>query len=151
MEEHTTSINDLPQPDINLPYHSDLPEHQVRHSMREMDPSIPMQMQPKQLSKPDNSDMDIRPMSQILDGRPNDKLKDIHKVIILATIFFMLFTDLKVKSYIINILVVIFGGFLRTSGGGTAKMGWIFYSVVFGLSLFITVSIIDISAYSLPF
>jgi hypothetical protein len=150
--EHTTSINDLPPPDINLPVSYDLPEQTIRHSVREMDPNIPIQMPPQQLMKPISNE-ELKPPSNIIsDTRSNnDKVKDIHKVIILATIFFMLFTDLKVRTYIINILVVIFGDFLRTAGGGTSKMGWIFYSFVFGLSLFVTVSVIDISAYSLPF
>lgn len=149
--ENTTSINDLPPADINLPSNYDLPEQHIRHSMREMDPNIPIQMPPTQLIKPESND-EIKPSHTILkQSRNNEKIKDIHKVIILATIYFMLFTDIKVRSYIINILVVIFGDFLRTPGGGTSKMGWVFYSLVFGLILFITVSVIDISAYSLPF
>ncbi len=150
--ENTTSINDLPPPDINLPTSYDLPEQTVRHSMRDMDPNIPIQMPPPQFTKPPSTE-EIKPSNTILkNSRGNrDNIKDIHKVIILATVYFMLFTDIKVRSYIINILVVIFGDFLRTPGGGTSKMGWIFYSIVFGLSLLITVSMIDISAYSLPF
>jgi hypothetical protein len=148
--ENTTSINDLPPPDINLPNGYDLPEHTVRQSMRDMDPNIPIQMPPPQYMKPP-SEEELKPANSILKTTSRDNIKDIHKVIILATIYFMLFTDLKVRSYVINILVVIFGDFLRTPGGGTSKMGWIFYSIVFGLSLYITVSIIDISAYSLPF
>jgi hypothetical protein len=115
-----------------------------------MDPQIPIQMPPPQYMKPP-SEEPLTPASSILKATPKDNIKDIHKVIILATIYFMLFTDIKVRSYVINILVVIFGDFLRTPGGGTSKMGWIFYSLVFGLSLYITVSIIDLSAYSLPF
>jgi len=118
--------------------------------MREMDPNIPIQMPPPQLPRPPSNEP-TKAVASILKQSPRDKLKDIHKVIILATVYFLLFTDIKVRSYIINILVVIFGNFLKTAGGGTSKMGWIFYSIVFGLSLFITVSIIDISAYSLPF
>lgn len=150
--ENTTSINDLPPPDINLPVNYDLPEQQIRHSMREIDENIPIQIPPRQLMKPEDNN-DTKPVKSILkDSRQNnEKLKDIHKVIILATIYFMLFTDIKVRTYIINILVVIFGDFLRTSGGGTSKMGWIFYSFVFGLVLLITVSVIDISSYSLPY
>ena len=149
--EHTTSINDLPPPDINLPVNYDLPEQTVRHSVRDMDPNIPIQMPPQQLLKP--PDEETADVHSVLKNTSlnNNSIKDIHKVIILATIYFMLFTDIKVRSYVINILVVIFGDFLRTPGGGTSKMGWIFYSMVFGLALFITVSVIDISAYSLPF
>ncbi len=152
MEEHTTSINDLPAPDLNFPSNHDLPEHNIRQSQQRMDENVYIQMPPPQLPKPP-SDEDIKPVKNILkDKRLNqDTIKDIHKVIILATIYFMLLTDLKVKNYIINILVVIFGDFLRTPGGGTSKIGWVFYSFVFGLILLITVSIIDISSYSLPF
>jgi hypothetical protein len=142
--ENTTSINSLPPPDANLPYNFDLPEQQVRHSSREIDTEIPLQMPPEQLEKPTQ---DI-PKPKKIKG---ETLKDIHKVIILSTIYFMLFTDIKVRSYIINILVVIFGKFLRNAGGGTSKIGWIFYSIIYGLVLLATVSIINVSSYSLPF
>ena len=140
-------------PDINLPVSYDLPEQHIRHSSREMDREIPIEMAPRQLINPDSIENNVSTSLNILkNGRDNNnKLKDIHKVIILATIYFMLFTDIKVRTYIINILVVIFGDFLRTPGGGTSKMGWIFYALVFGLVLFITVSVIDISSYSIPF
>jgi len=76
-------------------------------------------------------------------------LKEKHKIVILAMVFFLLFSDTKVKIYFMNILVVIFGDTLRTSGGGTSKLGLIAYTLLFGLTLFVIVSAIDLSALSL--
>ena len=76
-------------------------------------------------------------------------LQEKHKIILLAVVFFLLFSDTKVKIYFMNILVVIFGESLRTSGGGTSKIGLIAYSILFGITLFTVVSAIDLSALSL--
>ena len=79
-------------------------------------------------------------------------MKDSHKIIILATILFLLFSDPKVKAYIMNILEVIFGKFLRTqTGTGTTKIGLAFYASVFGTALLLCVSFIDLSAFKLAF
>jgi hypothetical protein len=150
--EYTTSLNDLPPPDINMPTSYDLPEHNIKHSSREMDDQIQIQREPPRMTKP-QTDEDIEPVNTITKKAINNssRFSDVHKVIILATIYFLLFTDIKVRTYIINILVVIFGNFLRTPLGGTSKIGWVFYSIVFGLSLYSTVSMIDLSSYSLKF
>jgi energy-coupling factor transporter transmembrane protein EcfT len=79
------------------------------------------------------------------------ELKDTHKVIILAIILFLLFSDPKVKAYIMNILEVIFGKFLKSQSGGITKIGLAFYSCVFGIALLVCVSFIDLSAIKLNF
>lgn len=79
----------------------------------------------------------------------NYSLQEKHKIVLLAMVFFMLFGDSKVKIYFMNILVVIFGESLRTSGGGTSKLGLIAYTVLYGITLLTIVSAIDLSALSL--
>jgi hypothetical protein len=76
-------------------------------------------------------------------------LQEKHKIILLAGVVFLLFIDTKVKNYFMNILVVIFGETLRTSGGGTSKIGLVMYSMLFILTLFVVVSGIEMSAMTL--
>ena len=79
------------------------------------------------------------------------ELNDNHKIIVLATILFLLFSDPKVKAYVMNILEVIFGKFLKLQSGGTSKIGLAFYASVFGISLLLCVYFIDLSAVKLAF
>ena len=53
------------------------------------------------------------------------------KLISLASLMFFIFIDSKFKKYIINILIQIFGDFLKTETGGTSKIGNLFYSFTF--------------------
>jgi hypothetical protein len=78
-------------------------------------------------------------------------LKEKHKIIILAILFFIIFSDIKVKTYLVSILVVIFGDFIRITGGGISKVGLLFYSLLYGLALLITVTLIDLSSFKLAF
>ena len=68
----------------------------------------------------------------------------MNKVIILATLFFLLFSDGKVRSYIMSVLIVMFGNTLKTASGGMSKIGLILYSSVYGLSLVVIIYLIDI-------
>ncbi len=144
--EQATNIMDLPI-DHNIPDNYDLPEKNINYTHRGTDDSIKI---PIETSR--EKQVRFAPSTkELIESPPSEGLKDIHKVIILATIFFLLFSDTKVKSYLVNILVVIFGDFLRTSGGSTSKIGLAFYSVLYGLTLFILTSIIDISALKFAF
>ncbi len=144
--EQATNIMDLPI-DNNIPDNYDLPEKNINYTHRATDDSIKI---PIETSK--EKQVRFAPNTKdIIPTQPTDSLKDIHKVIILSTIFFLLFSDTKVKSYLINILVVIFGDFLRTSGGGTTKVGLVFYSVLYGITLFIITTFIDLSALKFAF
>jgi hypothetical protein len=43
-----------------------------------------------------------------------------------------------------EILLVIFGNSLKTQSGGISKIGLVFYSTVYGLSLFLLIFFVDI-------
>jgi hypothetical protein len=42
-----------------------------------------------------------------------------------------------------GILIVIFGDILKTSSGGMSKVGLVFYSGVYGMSLFLLILFVD--------
>jgi hypothetical protein len=142
--ENTTNINDLPI-DTNAPNTYDLPENQIRNN-REIDENVVIPETKKVRFE------DPRP-KQIQSPKPPSsyELKEKHKIIILAILFFIIFSDLKVKNYFVSILVVIFGDFIRITGGGISKVGLLFYSLLYGLALLITVTLIDLSAINLAF
>lgn len=134
---NTTNINELPI-DTNPPDNRDLPEQQINSTMSRMiDPSIKIDDGPKRVRFQEDP---------IINKTKGFELKDTHKVIILSMILFLLFSDNKVKNYIMNILEVIFGKFLKSPTGTNTKIGLVFYSVVFGLSLFLCITFIDISS-----
>jgi len=148
MDMNTTNINELPI-DTNPPDNRDLPEQQINSSMSRMiDPSIKIDDGPKRVRFQEDP---------IINKTKRFELKDTHKVIILSMILFLLFSDNKVKNYIMNILEVIFGKFLKSSTGTgtgtntTTKIGLVFYSIVFGLSLFLCITFIDISSIKMAF
>lgn len=144
--EQSTSIMNLPV-DNNIPDNYDLPEKNINYTQRGIDDSIKIPIETSR-EKQVRFSPTIKELTTVTH---NEGIKDIHKTIILATIFFLLFSDTKVKSYLINILVVIFGDFLRNSAGGTTKVGLVFYSILYGITLFIITSMIDLSAFKLAF
>jgi hypothetical protein len=75
----------------------------------------------------------------------------IHKFIILATILFFIFMDKKFNKYILNILIQIFGTFLKTEHGNPSKLGYVFYSIFYGLILLAILTFIDVSSIHLAF
>jgi len=144
--ENTTNINELPM-ETTPPENRNLPEGQINSSINRMiDPNATLR-----------EEKHVRfqevPQSQSQSQHAkNFTLNDNHKVIILATILFLLFSDPKVKSYIMNILEVIFGKFLRSQTGNVpTKIGLAFYATVFGTALLLCVSFIDLSSIKLAF
>jgi hypothetical protein len=138
--ENTTNINDLPI-DTNAPNTYDLPENQLRHNRAPDENVIIQETKKVRFEDPPRK----QTQSQGYD------LKEKHKIIILAILFFMIFSDIKVKAYLVSILVVIFGDFIRITGGGISKIGLGIYSLLYGLALLITVSLIDLSSFKLAF
>jgi hypothetical protein len=134
--ENTTNINDLPI-DNNPPDSMELPEQQLR-----VNPPIDNSV----YLEPEEPKKRVR-----FSGIPEKSsgLQEKHKIILLATLFFLFFSDTKVKIYFMNILVVIFGTALRTPSGGTSKIGLVAYSVLFSTTLLAIVSFIDFSALSI--
>ena len=140
--ENTTNINDLPI-DTNAPNTYDLPENQLRNN-RAPDENVLIQ-ETKKVRFEDTTRP--KPPSQ----SSGYDLKEKHKIIILAILFFIIFSDIKVKTYLVSILVVIFGDFIRITGGGISKVGLLFYSLLYGIALLITVTLIDLSSFKLAF
>ena len=141
--ENTTNINELPL-ESTPPENRNLPEGQLNSSINRMiDPNTTLR----------HEDKHVRFQEPQYQPTLNKRfeLKDTHKVIILASILFLLFSDPKVKAYIMNILEVIFGKFLKLPTGGTSKIGLAFYASVFGTALLVCVSFIDLSAIKLAF
>ena len=135
--ENTTNINDLPI-DNNPPSSMELPEQ----TLRQMQPNPDSQVH---IEADSNKRVRFSPTPE----KSGYTLQEKHKILILAGVLFLLFSDTKVKIYFMNILVVIFGETLRTSGGGTSKIGLVMYSLLFTLTLFLVISVIDLSALSI--
>ncbi len=135
--ENTTNINDLPI-DNNPPASMELPEQEIR-THAPIDNTV--YLEPEEPKK--------RVRFSNIPERKGHMLQEKHKIIILATLFFMLFSDTKVKIYFMNILVVIFGSSLRTPAGGTSKIGLVVYSCLFSSVLLAIVSFIDLSTFSI--
>jgi hypothetical protein len=131
MDQNTTNINELPI-DQNPPENRDLPEQTINSMNRRIidEPEPERRVHFKEPPKPTKTTL--------------YDVSETNKVIILATIFFLLFSDGKVRNYIIEILLVIFGNSLKTQSGGISKIGLVFYSTVYGLSLFLLIFFVDI-------
>jgi len=138
--ENTTNINELPI-ESTPPENRNLPEGQINSSMNRMiDPNATIREEKHVRFQ------EVLPVNK----ESRFELKDTHKVIILSTILFLLFSDPKVKGYVMNILEVIFGKFLK-SEKGTTKIGLAFYACVFGTLLLLCISFIDLSSIKLAF
>ena len=130
MDQNTTNINELPI-DQNPPDNRDLPEQNINNVNRIMsEPEQEKRVHFNELPKPSKTTL--------------YDVSETNKVIILASIFFLLFSDGKVRNYIMGILIVIFGDSLKTTSGGISKIGLVFYSGVYGLSLFLLIFLVDI-------
>lgn len=73
------------------------------------------------------------------------------KLISLASLIFFIFIDNKFKKYIINILTQIFGEFIKTETGGTSKIGNLFYSLTFGVLLYLFTMFVDYTSLQFDF
>lgn len=130
MDQNTTNINELPI-DQNPPENRDLPEQNINNLNRIMtEPEEEKRVRFKEPPRPSKTTL--------------YDVSETNKVIILASIFFLLFSDAKVRNYIMGILIVIFGDSLKTTSGGMSKIGLVFYSGVYGLSLFLLIFLVDI-------
>ena len=132
MDQNTTNINELPI-DPNPPENRDLPENLVHNLDRTIE--VPEKHVTFDQKPPTINNKTTTTLYEI---------SDVNKVIILATLFFLLFSDGKVRSYIMSVLIVMFGNTLKTASGGMSKMGLILYSSVYGLSLVVIIYLIDI-------
>jgi hypothetical protein len=157
MELDTTNISDLP---IN----TNMPPNEQNEQIENMrlntlpitnDKEIVKNdfIQEKKVRFEDNMNPSLEKTDQG-NSKQNDfvfEFKLEYKIIILATFFFFIFMDNKFKKYILNILVQIFGSYLKTELGNMTKLGLFVYSLCFGLLLTGIVSFIDFSSFHLAF
>jgi hypothetical protein len=133
MDQNTTNINELPI-DPNPPENREMP----LDIPRSIDRSLPPDEPERKVQFKENTIINNIPRTTLYE------IDDTHKIIVLATILFLFFSDNKVRNYVMTILVVIFGDMLKTQAGGISKIGLVAYSVVYGLSLFVLVNLIEI-------
>ena len=136
METHTTNIADLPID--HIPQNTELPEN-VIHSQVRMDREVyeePIQ------KVSFNRNVEVRKIVE------HSKIRDIDKIIIVATLLFIVLNDPMIKNYIMKVLVVIFGISLKTENGITSKTGNVMYGLFFGIFIYILTLVIDIPSLS---
>ena len=57
--------------------------------------------------------------------------------------------DPKIKKYLLNILVQVFGSFLKNEHNNMSQIGMLFYTLFYGLIMTIIVKTVDISSFHL--
>ena len=88
METHTTNIADLPID--HIPQNTELPENAI-HSQVRMDREV--YEEPRQKVS-FNHNVEVRKIEE------HSKIRDIDKIIIVATLLFIMLNDPMIKSYI---------------------------------------------------
>ena len=136
METHTTNIADLPID--HIPQNTELPENTI-HSQVRMDREV--YEEPRQKVS-FNNNVEVRKIQE------PSKIRDIDKIIIVATLLFIVLNDPMIKNYIMKVLVVIFGISLKTENGITSKTGNVMYGLFFGIFIYILTLVIDIPSLS---
>ncbi len=135
MDQNTTNINELPI-EQNPPDNREMPVDMVQT----IDRTIEREEEPvKRVQFEEN----VQPSYNVNKQTLYD-LSETNKLIILSTLIFLLFNDGKVKNYVMSVLFVFFGEVIKSPTGGITKSGLVAYSLVFGLSLYIMMSVIDI-------
>lgn len=135
METHTTNIADLPID--HIPQNTESPEN-IPSQVNRMDSEV---YEPRQKVTFNNNVEVVRP------SQPSS-IKESHKMIVLASLIFILLNEPLIRNYIMNILVVIFGHSLKTEAGTTSKIGNVFYGLFFALILYVLTLVIDIPSLS---
>lgn len=137
MDTHTTNISELPID--RVPINEELPEQQMNSPQSNehiMDTNIPIQQQKR---------VHFNNEIQQHDTTTKMNITITHKIIILATLLFIIFNETYIRNYIMNILVVIFGKYLKENDV-ISKSGIVFYGLTYGLVLYIVTLIIDIES-----
>ena len=152
----TTNINDLPILKNNEPVSSDEIMNTVNLNKNNImiDKDI---LQPKELNKKNVTFSEKNEYEN--SNNQNNKyennnlfvLKLEYKIIILSTFFFFIFNDQKFKKYILNILVQIFGNFIKNDSNQATLLGTLFYSLFYCILLLIIVSLIDFTSFHFSF
>lgn len=153
-EPDTTNIVDLPV----VPRQQVVNEENIRNfplstETIQQDPEILIQkeLQEKRVRFDESMNQELINKSENIGETSQWVLKMEHKIILLATFFFFVFMDPKFKKYILNILIQIFGSFLRTEIGQMSKLGMFVYALFYGSLLFTCISMIDFTSFHLAF
>ena len=145
----TTNINDLPILNNNSPITSEenINNMNINKNNVIIDNNV---LQPQELNKKHVSFNDNLQYSTDKNENVNTNhsfsFKLEYKIIILATFFFFIFNDEKFKKYILNILVQIFGSFLKTETNKMTLIGMFIYSLFYLFLLLLIVSLIDFTS-----
>ena len=130
MDTHTTNIADLPID--HIPQNTEIPEN-IPPQINRMDQEV--YESPSKVTFHPNVETIIQ---------KDSSMKESHKMILLASLLFILLNEPLFRNYIMNILVVIFGNSLKTETGTTSKIGNVSYGIFFGLVLYGLSLVIDI-------
>lgn len=152
--ESTTQISELPiKPNIPHIEQSERSEQiDIRESSLSMDSGIHNNNQvPAKKVHFSKSDDDKVIEEDFTSNMSKPDVSYELKLILLASIIFFIFIDIKFKKYIIDILVQIFGSFLKNETGGTSKTGNIFYAITFGLTVYIFTRFVDMTSLQFSF
>lgn len=152
MDGDTTSINELPI--INS-----MPPNNANEEMEKINLTTERNMIDRESLNvvQENTQKKVRfedeePKQQIKETLVAEKSYELtiqFKIIILATLLFFFFIDPKIKKYLLNILVQVFGGFLKNEHNNMSKIGIVVYSLFYGLIMTIIVKSVDISSFHL--
>ena len=150
-DQDTTNISDLPimQPPITKNKEEVLQNTPLSTQQHQLDNRVVAPQKQETLSKKSEK-------KKVTFKEPSKKAESFvlsleHKIIILSTFFFFVFMDTQFKKYILNILVQIFGSFLKSEHGHMTKMGMFVYSLFYGSILLTIVTCIDITSFHLAF
>ncbi len=152
MDVDTTSINELPIINSMPPNNADeeMEKLNLTTERNMIDRESLNVMQEKTQKKVHFEDeVEKRVEKETLKPQQNYDLSIQLKVVILASLLFFFFMDPKIKKYLLNILVQVFGSFLKTEHGNMSQIGILFYTLFYGLIMLIIVKSIDISSFHL--
>ena len=160
MDIDTTSINELPIVHNNPASSNDEQIEQGQTSTANImidKESVPNMKEQKHVRFDEN----LVQESKTLDNDNSNMIESIKnnqyefdnqtKLSILAALIFFLMMDPKIKKYILNILVQIFGSFLKTEHGNMTQIGIFVYSLFYFCLLMLIHKSIDISSFHLAF
>lgn len=156
MDIDTTSINELPIMQNN-PSNSNTEQiEQMQTTTQNIvidKASIPDIKEPKQVRFDEGPIIQENTRETNIDNKRSNatgyELDIQTKICILSALIFFLLIDPKIKKYILNILVQVFGSFLKTEHGNMTQIGILVYSLFFFSTLMLITKSIDISSFHL--
>ena len=150
MDGDTTSINELPIINSMPPNNADeeMEKLNLTTERNMIDRESLNVMQEKTQKKVHFEDeVEKRVEKETLKPQQNYDLSIQLKIVILASLLFFFFMDSKIKKYLLNILVQVFGSFLKSEHGNMSQIGILFYTLLYCLILVIIVKSIYISSF----